>query len=101
MKLSDKDYYKILDFYNISYSDKTSIKTVRKRAEKALAEKLCRCIKKVKKSTRDKSEQRPIAICRKSVLHNKNLKISGRFTCKKRARFISSKSSRQKLTKFR
>ena len=50
MKLSDKDYYKILDFYNISYSDKTSIKTIRKRAEKALAEKLCRCIKKSEKN---------------------------------------------------
>ena len=98
MKLSDKDYYKILDFYDIKYTDKTSIKTIRKTAEKMLAEKLCRCIKKVKQP-RDDDEQRAIAICRKSVLRYKGLS-AGRFTCKKRARFFPSKSTKQKLIKI-
>ena len=99
MKLSDKDYYKILDFYDIKYTDKTSIKTIRKTAEKMLAEKLCRCIKKVKQPS-DDDEQRAIAICRKSVLRNKGLSSAGRFTCKKRARFFPSKSTGQKLIKI-
>ena len=47
MNLSTNDYKKIVEFYNIKKNKNQSYKHV---AEKTLANKLCRCIKKVKKN---------------------------------------------------
>jgi hypothetical protein len=81
MKLKREEYIEILKFYNINYNDKMSIKILRKMTEKIIAEKLCRCIKKVDK--RGDNESRAIGICINSVVSRKKLKIF-KFTCKKR-----------------
>ena len=47
-KLDMKDYKTILEFYNINKS-----KNIKADAEKILATKLCRCIKKVKKKNKN------------------------------------------------
>ena len=48
MKLSKKqDYIDILNFYTINFSEDLPIKLLKKMTEKIIAEKLCRCIKKV------------------------------------------------------
>ena len=99
MYLTKKDYLKILDFYGIKYINTTSFTTIQSKAEKILAEKLCRCIKKVKLPN-DILEQRSIGICHNSVLKKKGLK-SGRFKCKKRPKFLKNKTTRRKLTKIK
>lgn len=81
MKLKREEYIEILKFYNINYNDKMSIKMLRKMTEKIIAEKLCRCIKKVDKKGND--ESRAIGICINSVVSRKKLKVK-KFTCKKK-----------------
>lgn len=95
MELSHKDYLDILKFYDIKYS-KLSQKNVKLVAEKILAEKLCRCYKKVSKTT----TENPLAICRSSVLKRKNLK-NYNLSCKKRSRLISKKGTNKKLAKLK
>jgi hypothetical protein len=67
--LSNDEYVKLLDFYKIQIPD--SKKQLKIEAEKILAEKLCKCIKKVD----------PInEICRRNFLNKKGL-TRGRFKC--------------------
>ena len=96
MKLSGKDYDIILNYYEIDTSglNKNSIK---EKAENILAEKLCRCIKKVDIGGKD--ESKAIAICSKSVLHKKGIKAN-KFECKKKARLIVNKKTKRALSKF-
>lgn len=95
MKLNDKDYKKILKFYKLHIpKNKYSIRTL---AEDKLAEKLCKCIKKVKRKE-DKNEGRATAICRKSVIMNKGYKNFG-FTCKKKYSLRNKKNRSYKLIK--
>ncbi len=98
MKLSKSDYKKILDYYNIKYTDKTSFKSIKRKAENILSDKLCRCIKKVQ-TRQKKSLQTSIGICKKSVLKNKKLQC-GKFTCKKKPRFIKDKKTKITLKKI-
>ena len=98
MKLSRKDYITILRFYKISISDNAKLNEVREKAEQLIAEKLCRCIKKVKLDS-DSNESRAIAICNKSILGKKKLKIH-RFTCKKKPKLLGKKGSKTKLVKI-
>lgn len=98
MKLSTDDYIKILDFYKINYS-KFNSRTIKRKAEELLANKLCRCIKKVK-TKKDIGESRAIGICKSSVLNRKNLTV-GRFSCKKRAKFLKDKNKNSTLKKVR
>lgn len=96
MALNKKDYENILRFY------KTPIprlyKEVKEKAEYILANKLCRCIKKVNKTY--KKEPIAIAICKDSVLHRKNVGAY-RFKCKKTPRFLNKKKTKKKLYKYR
>ena len=111
MKLSREDYIKILDYYGIKHQG-ASLKTIKGKAERILADKLCRCIKRVD-STRSKSktsksktskskndETRAIAICRDSVLIRKGVTNAGKFSCKPKARFLKSKSNRLTLKRI-
>jgi hypothetical protein len=86
MRLSLKDYKSILKYYKIDNSTMKS-KDIKKQAEHILSEKLCRCIKKINTPT----ESTAIAICKKSILTRKNLKIS-KFKCKGSAKFIPNNS---------
>ena len=95
MKLSKNDYNTILKFYNIILPKNTKLKVIREIAEQLLAEKLCRCIKRVHRP-KDLNEERAIAICQNSVLTKKKLKIN-KFTCKKKPKLLPKKGNRSKL----
>jgi hypothetical protein len=87
-KLNIKDYKTILEFYDINKS-----KNIKEEAEKILATKLCRCIKKVKKK-----EPESIAICRKSIFINRGFDFS-KFSCKKGYKLMPNKTSKYRLYK--
>ena len=93
MNLSNKDYIKILEFYKINIPNKKINKTLRKKAQDILAEKLCRCIKNISKSPKD--ERRAISICTKTIFRKKGIKYN-KFTCKKGAKLHANKK-KQKL----
>ena len=67
-------------------------------AEHLLATKLCRCIKKVKK-TSNVSNKSAIAICNNSIFKNRNLKIH-KYGCDKKYRLIKNRKTRRKLSKM-
>ena len=107
MKLSREDYIKILDYYGIKHQG-ASLTTIKGKAERILADKLCRCIKRVdntgsngSKTSKSKSnESRAIAICRDSVLTRKGVTNAGKFSCKPKSRFLKSKSNRLTLKRI-
>jgi hypothetical protein len=75
--LSNDEYVKILEFYKMKVPD--SKKQLKLEAEKILAEKLCRCIKKVDPI----NEARSIGICTRSIFNKRGF-TRGRFKCKGR-----------------
>jgi len=81
MKLAKNDYMDILKYYNINFSEELPINLLKKMTEKLIAEKLCRCIKKV--PNEGFPESRAIGICNWSVVQKKNLGIY-KFSCKKK-----------------
>ena len=116
--LNQNDYIKILNYYDITISPKDSSKTIKHKAETILAEKLCKCIKKVKKSDSvnasgddnnnnhndndnddsSESESKAIAICSNSIFEKKGLD-RGLFDCKKKPRLINIHGKKYALTK--
>ncbi len=92
--LSLTDYKNILNFYKIKHHNFNKQK-IKNTAETILAKKLCRCIKKIDKTTRNHSSS--IAICSNSVFNKKKLKYY-KFTCKKKQQLLSNKKTRKKLT---
>ena len=74
-EITDSDYKKILEFYEKPIPQ--SKRLLKLEAEKILATKLCRCIKKVDV----KNESRSIGICTKSVINTKGF-TRGKFKCK-------------------
>jgi hypothetical protein len=88
-KITDNDYIKILNFYKISIPK--SKRLLKKQAEKILAVKLCRCIKKVD----IKNEARSIGICTKTVLNRKGF-TRGKFKCKGKQTVSFSKTRKNK-----
>jgi hypothetical protein len=74
--LKDADNKRILEYYGKRMP--ATAKLRRQLANKTLANKLCRCIKKLEGKFGEKS----VGICTKMVLGKKGLKRS-RFTCKK------------------
>jgi hypothetical protein len=91
--LTQNDYKSILGFYNISCSTLSPNK-IKNLAEDILANKLCRCIKKVQKKEKLKDEKKPIAVCKKSVLERKQIQTPN-FKCKPKARFLKSKTKKK------
>jgi hypothetical protein len=116
--LNQNDYIKILNYYDIPISSKDSSKTIKNKAETILAEKLCKCIKKVKKSdgvdTRgdgngndndndddnspSESESKAVAICSNSIFEKKGL-VRGLFDCNKKPKLINIHGKKYALTK--
>ena len=103
--LKQNDYIKILNYYDIPISSKDSSKTIKHKAENILAEKLCKCIKKVKKSddehdnkTPTEDESKALAICSNSIFEKKGLE-RGLFDCKKKPRLINLHGKKYALTK--
>lgn len=81
--LTHTDYIKILKYYNMRVPN--SAKTVKRNAEKMVATKLCRCIKKVGIGNEPASIGEPAAIgvCTRSVINGKGLR-RGSFKCAKK-----------------
>jgi hypothetical protein len=113
--LNQNDYIKILNYYDIPISSKDSSKTIKNKAETILAEKLCKCIKKVKKSdsadsgsddndndndddSPSESESKAVAICSNSIFEKKGL-VRGLFDCKKKPKLINIHGKKYALTK--
>jgi hypothetical protein len=103
--LTKNDYEKILNYYNISFSASDSSKNIKNKAEQILAEKLCKCIKKVKNnpdtenSDNDSDEEaRAIGICNESIFTRKGIR-HGAFTCKKKPRLLRFHGKKYSLVK--
>ena len=91
--LTHADYRVVLKYYGI-YNKNMSVKQTRTAALDILANKLCRCIKKVG------DDKQAIAVCKNSVLGKKSLKY-GRFTCKKGAKLLTDSKNKEPLLKTR
>jgi hypothetical protein len=76
-ELTTNDYKHILEFYKKNVPK--SKRLLKMQAEKLLANKLCRCIKKIDKTV----EARSIGICTKTIINNKGY-TRGKFTCKRK-----------------
>ena len=102
--LTKSDYEKILNYYNIPFSSSESSKQIKNKAEEILAEKLCKCIKKVKEGSDsnnvgvDTDESRAIGICNDTVFRRKGIKHSA-FTCKKKPRLLRFHAKKYSLVK--
>jgi hypothetical protein len=96
MNLSKQDYKQLLNYYNIQTKNNASLSSLKKAAEKIIAQKLCSCVKKV--PNKNQPESRAIGICNYSIIQRKNLKING-FTCKKKMSLKTSSKNKHKLMK--
>jgi hypothetical protein len=75
IRINYKDNIKILKYYKINIPK--SRKDIKKKAEKILSLKLCKCINKLNSNFK----QRSVGICTKTVFNSKGLK-RGTFKCK-------------------
>jgi hypothetical protein len=87
MDLSQTDYKKIVHYYQIK---KQKNKTYKESAEDILANKLCKCIKKVRPY--DNNEDAAITICRDNIFKKRGIDFYN-FKCKK--------GTKKNLRKFR
>ena len=92
-EITENDYRKILTYYKKSIPHNRDL--LKRNAEKILALKLCRCIKKVDVN----NEARSIGICTKTIFNRKGY-TRGKFKCKKNAR-VDFKKTRKKSAKKR
>ena len=90
-EITDSDYKKILEFYKKPIP--RSKRLLKIEAEKILATKLCKCIKKVDIA----NEPRSIGICTKSVINTKRF-TRGKFKCKGK-KYVTFRKTDQKKTR--
>ena len=90
-ELSNTDYKSILDYYNMPIPK--SRRLIKLNSEKILADKLCKCIKKIESSEEAKS----IGICTKTIFNRKGL-TRGDFKCKGKNSVIIKKTRNNKIT---
>ena len=83
--LENNDYVNILTYYNIEIPK--SKRLLKRKAEHIMAEKLCKCIKKLDPVNEAKS----IGICTKTIFNRKGY-TRGKFTCKKKRSIIFRKT---------
>ena len=102
MKLTHGDYVKILHHYQ--ESGRKNRKSVKERAHRILAQKLCRCIKAGASSdTNDLSsgdEGRRIGYCTRSIFNSKGLRSHG-FQCKTKTGKLRPRMTRNITKKSR
>ena len=98
MKLTQRDYLTVLDYYNIvppkNKKGNLNSKKIKEEAENILASKLCRCIKKVDPTVENKS----IAICTDSIFTNRNIKYDA-FKCSPAYTLLRTRKNRRALNK--
>lgn len=92
--LTNKDYVSILKYYNINIPK--SKRLLKIKAEQIMAEKLCKCIKKIDPINESKS----IGICTKTIFNRKGY-TRGEFKCKKKrsVKFRKTNKSKNKTRK--
>lgn len=73
-ELNNDDYKNILEYYKKPIP--SSKRLLKMQAEKLMAGKLCRCIKKIE----HQNEARSIGICTKTIFNSKGL-TRGKFKC--------------------
>jgi hypothetical protein len=93
-KLTNKDYVSILKYYKLNIPH--SRRLIRKNAEQILAEKLCKCIKKIDPINEAKS----IGICTKTIFNRKGY-TRGQFECKNKKSVKFRKSGKLLKNKTR
>ena len=103
MKLTHSDFKKILKYYKIKIPKNK--KQTRKKAVSVLADKLCKCIKKVQRRnqrfSRKKYKKNPAtAVCTASIFKKRGL-IHNKFTCKKKSKLYVNKKNGKYLSKTR
>ena len=91
MKLNNQDYVQILEFYQLPVPKKKNM--LKKNAEKVLADKLCKCIKKVKLNNEAKS----VGVCTRSVFNKKGI-TRGKFKCMKNSKKVTLKKRKKNLS---
>ena len=87
--VTNKDYISILNYYKINIPKSKIL--IKKQAEKIMAEKLCKCIKKIDKQNEAKS----IGICTKTIFNRKGY-TRGQFQCKKKQTVKFRKKNKNK-----
>lgn len=92
MSLTKEDYIKILDFYKKEIP--STFKEIKAESEKILANKLCKCIKKLDTTYEAKS----IGICTRSIFNSKKL-TRGKFKCKGNNIFVKFNNNTTKKKK--
>ena len=99
MKLTHSDYKKILHHYQRDNLVLGKNKSVKEKAHRILAQKLCRCIK----STNENNlldEGARIAYCTRSIFNSKGLRSHG-FRCKTKSGKLRPKMTRDVTKKTR
>jgi hypothetical protein len=90
--MDKNDYKKILEYYNKPIPKSNRI--LRLEAEKIMASKLCKCIKKID----PQNEAKSIGICTKTIFNNKGY-TRGKFKCKRKASVTFKKTNKNTSTK--
>lgn len=106
LQLTHDDYKKVLKYYN--YSLPKNYNKTKKIAEKLLNNKLCKCIQKVKRSLRTRNKsiknseslRNSVGICKKSVLHKKNIDLY-HFKCDKTQKLGNYPNKKFALSKYK
>ena len=93
-ELANVDYKKILEYYNEPIPRSKRITKI--NAEKIIATKLCRCIKKVD----TKNEGRAIGICTKTIINSKGY-TRGKFKCRGKATIKFYKKDKNFTRKYK
>ena len=93
-RLTNKDYISILKYYNKKIPKSKIV--IKMQAEKIMAQKLCKCIKKVDPIYETKS----IGICTKTIFNRKGL-TRGQFQCKKKQSVKFRKTNNNKTLKIK
>ena len=100
INLTGADYKVILNFYGIPHANLNAA-DIKKKAEKILGTKMCKCIKRVQKSRHAPvDESRAIAICKNSVLTKKKLRIYN-FQCQGSYKLRPQKRTRKRLVVYK
>lgn len=93
-KLTNKDYISILKYYKINIPKSNHL--IKIKAEKIMAEKLCKCIKKIDIENESKS----IGICTRTIFNRKGY-TRGQFECKKKQTVKFRRTNKNKSRKHR
>jgi hypothetical protein len=89
-RMNKSDYVKILEYYGKAIP--ANLTFIKRDAEKIMASKLCKCIKKIE----SKNEGRSIAICSNAIFGRKGVK-RGTFKCRGKQMVNMSKKTKKRF----